>query len=217
MLRRWGMPVAGTLPGKIDLKAWTPPDTRAARDAQQYLQEISSGPMINHSLRTYYFSGIIYELSGLTQSIDKEALYVAAVLHDVGLFQRSPPANEHCFSVGSAREARHIATDAGWNEARQDHIAAAITTDINPFVSLDEFGPEAHFMSVGGLVEVLAQEWKAHRENVTERLKCFPRAGFAAETVRCVRNETKLNPGSRFAYLNPMFTTMVRLTSFNWE
>jgi HD domain len=110
MLRRWGMPVAGTLPEKIDLKAWVPPDTRAARDAEQYLQEISSGPMINHSLRTYYFSGIMYELSGLTQSIDKEALYVAAALHDVGLFQTSPPANEHCFSVGSAREARRIAT-----------------------------------------------------------------------------------------------------------
>jgi hypothetical protein len=72
-------------------------------------------------------------------------------------------------------------------------------------------------MSVGGLVEVLAQEWKAHPKNVTELLMRFPRAGFATETVRCVRNETKLNPGSRFACLNPMFTTMVRLTSFNWE
>ncbi|MGD0209523.1 MAG: HD domain-containing protein [Desulfomonilia bacterium] len=217
LLSRWGMLTAGKLPEKIDLSAWAPPDTRAARDAENYLREVSSGPMINHSLRTYYFSGIMYSLSGVRLSIDREALYVAAVLHDVGLFQASPPANEHCFSVGSAREARRIARDAGWDEARQDRIAVAITTNLNPFVPLDEFGPEAHFMSVGGLVEVIAQEWNVHPANVTELLKRFPREGFAAETVRRVRHEAKQNPGSRFACLNPMFTTMVRLTTFSTE
>ena len=217
LLSRWGVLTAGKLPEKIDLSAWAPPDTRAARDAENYLREVSSGPLINHSLRTYYFSGIMYELSGVRQSIDREALYVAAVLHDVGLFQASPPASEHCFSVGSAREARRIARDAGWDEARQDRIAEAITTNLNPFVPLDEFGPEAHFMSVGGLVEVIAQEWNVHPENVTELLNRFPREGFAAETIRRVRHEAKQNPGSRFACLNPMFTTMVRLTAFSTE
>jgi hypothetical protein len=217
LLERWGFPTVHRRPEKIDLKAWTPPDTQAARTAEQFLKEVSSGPMINHSLRTYYFAGIMYELAGRRQSLDREALYVAAVLHDIGLFQDVPPADEHCFSVGSAREARRIAKDAGWDEARQDRIAAAITTNLNPFVPLAGFGPEAHFMNVGGLVEVIAQEWKAHPENVAELLRHYPRKGFAAETVRCVRREAKLNPGSRFACLNPLFTALVRLTSFSWE
>ena len=72
-------------------------------------------------------------------------------------------------------------------------------------------------MSVGGLVEVIAQEWNVHPENVTELLNRFPREGFAAETIRRVRHEAKQNPGSRFACLNPMFTTMVRLTAFSTE
>ena len=72
-------------------------------------------------------------------------------------------------------------------------------------------------MSVGGLVEVIAQEWNVHPENVTELLNRFPREGFAAETIRRVRYEAKQNPGSRFACLNPMFTTMVRLTAFSTE
>jgi hypothetical protein len=192
-----------------------PPDTRAARRAVNYLHEVSSVPMINHSLRTYYFSGIMYDLSGMKQSMDKEALYVAAMLHDVGLFQASPPENEHCFSAGSAREARRIAKDAGWDEARQDNIAVAITSNLNPFVPLDVFGPEAHFMNVGGLVEVIAQEWKVHPENVREILTRFPRDGFAEETVRRVRREAKQNPGSRFACLSPMFATSVRLFNFS--
>jgi HD domain len=216
LLSRWGF-LSSRRPEKVDLAAWAPPDTRAAREAEQYLREVSSGPMVHHSLRTYYFSGILYELSGVKQSIDREALYVAALLHDVGLFQTSPPATEHCFSVGGAREARRIAKDAGWDEALQDRMAVAITTNLNAFVPLDKFGPEAHFMSVGGLVEVIAQEWKLHPENLAEILRRYPRDGFADEALRLVQREVKQNPGGRFACLNPLFPMMVRRTAFSQE
>ena len=45
-------------PQTVDLSAWAPPDTRAARDADEFLREVSSREMVFHSLRTYYFSGI---------------------------------------------------------------------------------------------------------------------------------------------------------------
>ena len=204
-------------PEKVDLAALVPPDTRAAHEAEAYLREVSTLPMVNHCLRTYYFSAILYQVSGVKQSIDREALYVAALLHDVGLFQLSPPPGEHCFSVGSAREARRIAGCAGWDEARQDRMALAITTNLNAFVSLDEFGPEAHFMSVGGLVEVIAQERKVHPENLVELLRRFPRDGFAGEAIRLVRQEVRRNPGGRFACLNPLFPMMVRRSAFSGE
>ncbi len=215
-LSQWGL-LPSPRPEKVDLAAWAPPDTRAAREAENYLREVSSGPMVNHSLRTYYFSGILYELSGVKQSIDREALYVAALLHDVGLFQTSPPVSEHCFSVGGAREARRIAKDAGWDEARQDRMAVAITTNLNAFVPLDEFGPEAHFMRVGGLVEVIAQEWKVHPENLAQILEQYPRDGFTAEALGLVQREMKQNPGGRFACLNPLFPMMVRRSAFSRE
>jgi hypothetical protein len=216
LLGQWGFFPARS-PEKVDLTGWAPPDTRAALESEQYLREVSSEPMVNHSLRTYYFSGILYELSGVKQSIDREALYVAALLHDVGLFQTSLPETEHCFSVGGARDARRIAKDAGWDEARQDSIAVAITTNLNPFVPLDKFGPEAHFMNAGGLVEVIAQEWKVHPENLAEILGRYPRDGFADEALRLVQREVKQNPGGRFACLNPLFPMMVRLMSFSQE
>lgn len=203
-------------PRRVDLAAWAPPDTRAARDAENYLREVSTLPMVYHSLRTYYFSGILYELSGVTQPIDREALYVAALLHDVGLFLPRPP-TEHCFTVAGAREARRIAQDAGWDEARQDRIAVAITTNLNAFVPLDEFGPEAHFMRVGGLVEVIAQERKVHPDNLTEILARYPRTEFAADALEHVRRETKQNPGGRFACLDPLFSMLVRRSAFSQE
>ncbi|HUJ70222.1 MAG TPA: HD domain-containing protein [Syntrophorhabdales bacterium] len=204
-------------PEKVELAAWAPPDTQAAREAEGYLQEVSTLPMVNHCLRTYYFSAIMCELSGKGQSVDREALYVAALLHDVGLFQVSPSPGQHCFTVGSAREARRIAGCAGWDEDRQDRMALAITTNINSFVPLEEFGPEAHFMSVGGLVEVIAQERKVHPENLAELLRRYPRDGFAAEAIRLILQEVKRNPGGRFACLNPLFPMMVRRSAFSGE
>ncbi len=216
ILGQWGL-LSVRRPEKVDLAGWAPPDTQPAQVAEAYLREVATAPMVNHSLRTYYFSGILYELSGLKQPLDREALYVAALLHDVGLFQTAPPENEHCFSVGGAREARRIAKAAGWDEARQDRVAVAITTNLNPFVSLAEFGPEAHFMNVGGLVEVIAQEWKVHPENVTDILDRYPRTGFAADSLQQVAGEMQRNPGGRFACLNPLFPMLVRLSAFSQE
>jgi hypothetical protein len=205
------------MPKVVDLSTWSPPDTRAARDAEGFLREVSTPQMANHSLRTYYFSGILYELSGLKKPIDREALYVAALMHDVGLFQASPPATEHCFTVGSAREARRIAKDAGWAEERQDQIAIAITTNLNSFVPLDEYGLVAHFMRVGGLVEVIAQEWKVAPENLSEILRRYPRKGFAEDALQHVKREVKQSPGCRFACLGPLFPFMVRHSAFTFE
>lgn len=212
-LGRWGL-LSQSTPRNVDLATWAPPDTRAAREAESCLREVSSPEMVSHSLRTYYFSGILYDLSGVKQAIDREALYVAALMHDVGLFQASPPATEHCFSVGSAREARRIAKDAGWDEERRDRIAMAITSNLNAFVPPDEFGLEAHFMRAGGLVEVIAEEWKVAPGNLQEILTRYPRDGFAEDAIRHVRREVKLNPGCRFACLDPLFPMLVRTSSF---
>jgi len=215
-LSRWGI-LPERRPLKVDLAAWTPPDTRAAHEAEAYLREVSTPQIVNHSLRTYYFSGILYDLSGLKQTIDREALYVAALMHDVGLFQTSPPETEHCFTVGSAREARRIAKDAGWDASRQDSMAVAITTNPNAFVPLDEFGPVAHFMRVGGLVEVIAQEWRVAPENLIDIIERYPREGFATDALNHVHREVKQNPGCRFACLDPLFPIMVRRSFFSIE
>jgi hypothetical protein len=215
--RIWSRLRPARRPEKVDLARWAPPDTRAAHEAEQYLRAASSEAMVNHSLRTYYFSGIMYELGGERRAIDREALYVAALMHDVGLFETPRPPGEHCFTVGGAREARRIAGEAGWDDARQDRMAVAITTNLNARVPLEEFGVEAHFMRVGGLVEVLAQEWKVHPENIAEILARYPRAGFAADALVHVAREAEHNPGGRFACLDPLFPMMVRRAVFSQE
>jgi hypothetical protein len=199
----------------VDLARWAPPETRAAREAEEFIREVATPQMVRHSLRTYYFSGIIYDLSPERPPIDREALYVAAMLHDVGLFLPAVSPAEHCFSVGSAREARRIARDAGWDPERVDQTALAITANLNPFVSLEKYGAEAHFMSLGGRAEILAEEWRFHPKNLREVLQRYPRDGFCDDALVHIAREASMNPHGRFACLDPVFQIMLRRCQFS--
>lgn len=209
----------GVLPkrrvARVDLSAWTPPDSSAAREAERFLREVSSPEMVQHSFRTYYFSCAVYASRAERPPLDRETLFVAALLHDVGLFVREVPVGDHCFTVSSAREARRIAQRAGWDAAREDRMALAITTNLNPFVSAARYGSEAHFMRAGGLVEVLAQSWAVHPDTLAEILSRHPREGFAEDALSHVRSEVRRNPGCRFARLDPLFPFMVRRGGFD--
>lgn len=198
----------------LDLEAWAPPDSQIARDAEEYAREFSSIAMVNHCYRTYYFAALMYEQSKTKTRMDKEALYVASILHDVGLFQSKRPQGEHCFTVGSASVARRIAKSAGWDSARVDGVAEAIMLNLNPWVPLQKYGPEAHFMSVGGQLEVLAQYWKVPPDDSREILARYPRADFASDSSLHVKNEARQNPGSRFGCLCPLYTFFVPKLAF---
>lgn len=198
-------------PREIDLGKWAPPDTDAVCAAEEHLRAVASAQMINHSFRTYYFTAIRYESSGNADSLDREALCVAALLHDTGLFD---PDRRGCFTVAGARQAREITTAAGWETSRRDRVALAITTNLNPFVSARRYGAEAHWMRVGGLVDVLAQQWAVHPDNLDEILTRYPRDGFAEDTARLVNQEARRNPGCRFACFGPIFPTAVRWSKF---
>jgi hypothetical protein len=197
-------------PRKVDLSAWAPPDSAVAREAEAFMREASTPQMAGHAVRTYWFSAVMYELSPGKPPIDREVLYVAALLHDVG-FREPRPQGDGCFTIASAREARRLT--AAWDEARRDRVAAAIVTNPSPSVPLSA-GAEAHFMSTGGRVEVLGQRWKVHPDNVAEILAKAPREGFPSDGAAHLRREAQLNRGSRFACVNPLLPWLLERSRF---
>jgi HD domain len=209
-LSRPGITASHPLP-KIDLTQWAPPRTEAVCAAEEHLRAVASPHIIDHSFRTYYFTAIRYEVSHPPRALDREALCVAALLHDTGLFD---PNRQGCFTVAGASKARQITESAGWPTPRQDSVALAITTNLNPFVSARRYGPVAHYLREGGLVDVIAQQWALHPDNLDEILDRYPRDGFAEDTARLVRQEARRNPGCRFACFGPIFPTAVRWSTF---
>jgi hypothetical protein len=203
-------------PQKLDLSRWRPPDSAIAREAERWVREVCTAPIVNHSFRAYYFAGAVYELSGAAEPLDREGLYVAALLHDVAL-ARPRQATEQCFTVACAREARRLMTAAGWDPERQNRVALAIVSNLNVRVPLPRFGAEAHYFTRGGLVEVMALEWKLHPDNMAEILERYPRTGYREGILDHVSRERKLDPGGRFACLGPLFPMVVRRARFSCE
>lgn len=213
---RWRLRGATSGPRQpaVDLSAWAPPTTQAARAAEDHLRTVASPQMIAHSMRTYWFTAVEYELSKDPAPPDREAIWVAALMHDTGLFD---PDRDGCFTVAGARQARRIMTDAGWPQERQDAVALAITTNLNPRVSARRYGSVAHHLRAGGIVDVMAKEWELHPDNLREILAAHPRDGFADDTAALVRAESTRNPGCRFACFGPIFPTVVRWSTFSTE
>lgn len=202
----------GRAPERIELAQWQPPDSAVARAAEEQMRELCSAQMCAHSLRTYWFSAIVAAQSAAR--VDREQLYVAAVMHDVGLFVHDRPEHERCFSVTGARHARALLDTHGWDRERSDAVALAITSNLEARVPVAVYGDVAHWLRRGGIVEVLAQGWKVHPDNLREILARYPRDGFADDAIVHVRREIVRNPGCRFACLDPLFPWLLRRSRF---
>jgi hypothetical protein len=211
--RLWHQWFGGRQPPRVDLTRWEPPDSAISRSAEQCVRESTSPQMLNHSFRAYWFSAAVCELAHAQDQLDRESLYVAALLHDVALAKPRPDGVQ-CFTVACAREARRLMAGAGWEQARQDKVALAIVSNLNVRVPTETFGAEAHWFTAGGLVEVLAQSWRIHPDNLSEILRRYPRTGYIPDVLAHVARETQLDPGGRFACLGPIFPAVVRRMRF---
>src|SRR5918911_76452 len=92
------------------------PDTSAARLAAEVAAEYHSPALLNHVHRSYLWAASLGTQEGLT--FDAELLYVAAMLHDIGLVE---PFDSHtvAFEHAGGHVARVFAAGAGWPPARR--------------------------------------------------------------------------------------------------
>ncbi|WP_369028689.1 HD domain-containing protein, partial [Nocardia farcinica] len=83
-----------------------PPDSKLTRQAVELAEAVYGGELHQHCLRCWYFGAAFAQLDGLR--FDPEALYVAALLHDIGLTDRYRPAPDQspCFAVHGGAVAR---------------------------------------------------------------------------------------------------------------
>jgi hypothetical protein len=98
--------------------------------------------------------------------LDDELLYMACLLHDVGLstatMQRDLP---RCFTLSGALAFRDIAAAEAWDEDRIRRGEEAITLHMNPRVPARQ-GIEAHFLSRASRLDALGiGEWKVDRRD----------------------------------------------------
>src|SRR5438874_2387788 len=114
------------------------PDSALARDARDLISEVAPPFLVNHSVRAYAWAVALAEHDRLR--FDVEILYVAALLHDIGLV----PAYDigGCFELDGGVAARAFVLAHGEPEARaeaiDDVIARHMAAELPPEASVED-------------------------------------------------------------------------------
>ena len=119
-----------------------PPDSGAARQAEELCDRQRPEILVNHCYRTYLWAAILASRQGLRY--DEELLYVSSLLHDLGLSEQGDPQPDPgCFALVGAKRCQEVGALYGWDPDRRVRAAEAVTLHMNLRVRPKE-GVEAY-------------------------------------------------------------------------
>ena len=179
------------------LSVGTPPDSAITRRARDVAAECSAQPLLLHSLRCWYWADLFAKLDDVEH--DTELLYLACILHDIGLSERYRPAladDCRCFAIGGARQARQLLLNEGIEAGVATRVADAIALHFNPSVAV-ALGAEAHLLHAAAQLDVAGV--RAHdlpRRTRDEVVALLPRDRFVAAFGRAMQREAIERPRS---------------------
>ncbi|TXI46398.1 MAG: phosphohydrolase [Lysobacter sp.] len=204
--------VADTAVDRLDPDAIAIPDSIAAARAVEHAQALSEPWLFHHCLRTYAWSALLAQSDRVRY--DRELLFVASALHDLGLTDahagHAPDCA--CFAIEGARAAHRFASDTiGWERERCDRLADAIALHLNVSVAA-EHGPEAHLLNAGAAFDVVGLRMReiaaTARADVLSR---YPRLQFSTRMAAAMKTQAIARPHSRAAALVGLgFPGMIR-------
>lgn len=188
---------------RLDLSRIEYPDTTCARVALEKLREFSSPSIANHSHRSYIWASLLGQLDG--QTWDAEILYVAMMVHDIGL-----TASKHgscvcsaCFTLDSVNAVPAVFENT--TPERAERIRRAVTLHLNITVPGEVHGWEAHYVRGGAAFDVVGERYQQLPPSLIEAtLWKHPRLAMKEELIAWVEREAKLRPSSRMAMLRKL-------------
>ncbi|GAA0450423.1 HD domain-containing protein [Streptomyces sp. NPDC046215] len=172
------------------------PASPACTAALEVATAYCSPALLNHCARSYLWAAAHAAAEGIT--FDPELLYVAALLHDLGLVAEF---DSHTvpFETAGGHVAWVFAAAAGWPAERRTRVSEVIVRHMWDRVDVTE-DPEGHLLEFATSVDISgrgADRFPAgFRAEVLER---HPRLGLADEFVACFEDQAARKPGSSAA------------------
>lgn len=191
------------------LALFEPPDTPMVNAARAHLLASSGTPLVNHSIRTAFWTMFVLHEDGEVTPADLETGWVAALLHDIGLEQ--PPARGD-FTQRGIDVVKALAVEHGWRDEQVHAAAEAIATNLSTRVDPVRSGRIAWAMNVGGTGELGFPLHRAqmHPDRIAELEARYPRTRFREESMRLIRAEARRARGGRPGMFRWIFPLVVR-------
>lgn len=182
-----------------------PPVSDLVRAATVWAEEVHEPWLLRHGLRTWLFGHLLGQLDGVES--DPEALYLACLLHDVGLTadHRAPHGSGadgfRCFAVHGAHVSEQKLLELGASPLLASEVADAVGLHLNAKVGV-ESGGAAHLVNQGAALDVVGTRASdVGRTLISQVIARYDRAGFADELLAVLRPENAERPTARMASL----------------
>ena len=174
------------------------PDTAACRTAREVSAAFCSPALAGHCERSYLWAARYAADRGIAH--DAELLYVAAMVHDIGLVPLFDSATEPFEEAGGA-VGWVFAAGAGWPAERRERVREVVVRHMEDAADVPaERDPEGHLLELATALDVSGrdpQDWPDDFR--AEVLARYPRSGFAEEFLRCFQQQADRKPGSTAA------------------
>ncbi|WP_395408149.1 HD domain-containing protein [Pseudoduganella sp. UC29_106] len=166
------------------------PDTELTRQANALAEGVHNKAMLHHVHRTWWFSEFLGKRRGL--KYDRELLYLASVLHDLGLTEQF--GGEHRFEVDGAYAASNFLVAHGYSEQKAEMVWDAIALHSSTGIA-ELKAPEIALLSMGAHVDIFGLRLEEiSPELIDETLGLYPRIGMKAAFTEAVANVVRKKP-----------------------
>lgn len=181
----------------------TLPTSDLVRATTSWAEGIHEPWLLRHSLRTWLFGRMLGQLDGT--DADDESLYLACLLHDVGLTDEyRVPAGDagtacQCFAAHGAHVSEEKLLELGASPLLASEVADAIGMHLNAKVGA-EAGGTARLVNQGAALDVVGvRASDVGSTIIREVIALHDRAGFADELLAVVRAENADRRSARMA------------------
>jgi hypothetical protein len=176
----------------MDIASLLPTPSPATTAAREVVVRYSSTALVNHCDRSYLWSASLGQLKRIPY--DGELLYVASMLHDLGLV---PAFDNHLapFEDAGGDVGWVFGAGAAWPAERRDRVKEIIVRhmgdDVDP--ALDA---EGHLLRAGTALDIAGRDvdtWPADFR--AEVLRRHPRLTLATEFAAAFEDQARRKPG----------------------
>jgi hypothetical protein len=175
------------------------PDSAIARDATEFVQDVSTQLLYDHSRRVFLWGSLLGTQRGL--KFDSELLYVGAMFHDIGLIDghRSP---DERFEIDGANAARAFLQRHGLPENEITVVWDAIALHTTPEIPHYK-RPEVLLVTLGVESDVLGLHYDEFSdEQRGDIVAAHPRTSFKAGIVESFYQGMRDKPQTAFGTMN---------------
>jgi hypothetical protein len=166
-------------------------DSEIARLATDLSRSVSPPYLFNHAMRTFLFGSLVGRALG--KRVDEEVLYLASVLHDLGLTERFE--GDSPFEIQGAEAAKHFLEEHAYAAHKIGIVWDGIAMHASAIGQYKQ--PEIALVGQGAGADVVEPDFShIKKSEVDEIVSAFPRLRFKDEFVKTCADVVRKHPRS---------------------